>query len=140
MTNSATSTSSATNTSDASRKGSLSAFKGLFPFLRPYRRQFILAAIALVVAAASTLAIPAAFKQMIDLGFGSAAGAQSIRHVNAVFLALFGVATGLALATAARFFVVSWLGERVTADIRAAVYQRDQKVIARALWQREDTL
>ena len=104
------------------RKGSLAAFKGLLPFLRPYRRQFFLAAIALVVAAGATLAIPYAFKQMIDLGFGAAAGARSIRHVDATFLALFGVATLLALATAARFFTVSWLGERVTADIRSAVY------------------
>jgi ATP-binding cassette subfamily B protein len=118
MTNSSTSSTQ----SDSSRKGSLAAFKGLLPFLRPYRRQFFLAAIALVVAAGSTLAIPYAFKQMIDLGFGAAAGARSIRHVDATFLALFGVATVLALATAARFFTVSWLGERVTADIRSAVY------------------
>jgi ATP-binding cassette subfamily B protein len=115
MTNSSTST-------DSNRKGSLAAFKGLLPFLRPYRRQFFLAAIALVVAAGATLAIPYAFKQMIDLGFGAAAGARSIRNVDATFLALFGVATVLALATAARFYTVSWLGERVTADIRSAVY------------------
>ncbi|MES2128026.1 MAG: ABC transporter transmembrane domain-containing protein [Pseudomonadota bacterium] len=109
-------------TTDTSRKGSLAAFKGLLPFLTPYRRQFLLAGIALVVAAGSTLAIPYAFKQMIDLGFGSQAGAHSIKNVDATFLALFGVATVLALATAARFFTVSWLGERVTADIRSAVY------------------
>ena len=135
MTNSTTSTTS-TNSSNnntatgsagsaasgSSRKGSLGAFKGLMPFLRPYRRQFMLAAIALVVAAAATLAIPAAFKQMIDLGFGASAGARSIKHVDATFLALFGVATVLAMATAARFLTVSWLGERVTADIRSAVY------------------
>lgn len=118
MTNSPTSS----KQSESSRKGSLAAFKGLFPFLRPYRRQFMFAAIALVVAAGSTLAIPAAFKQMIDLGFGAAGGAHSIRNVDATFLALFGVATVLALATAARFYTVSWLGERVTADIRDAVY------------------
>jgi ATP-binding cassette subfamily B protein len=106
----------------ADRKGALAAFKGLFPFLRPYRRQFVLAGIALVVAAGATLAIPYAFKQMIDLGFGASAGARSIRNVNATFLALFGVAAVLAVATAARFFTVSWLGERVTADIRSAVY------------------
>jgi ATP-binding cassette subfamily B protein len=104
------------------RKGSLSAFKGLLPFLRPYTRQFMMAGVALVVAAASTLAIPYAFKQMIDLGFGASAGAKSIKHVDLVFLALFGVASILALATAARFYIVSWLGERVTADIRSAVY------------------
>jgi ATP-binding cassette subfamily B protein len=106
----------------ADRKGALAAFKGLFPFLLPYRRQFFLAGIALVVAAGATLAIPYAFKQMIDHGFGAAAGAGSISNVNATFLALFGVAAVLAVATAARFFTVSWLGERVTADIRRAVY------------------
>lgn len=123
MTNSTTSSATSSTKSEQSRKGSLSAFKGLAPFLRPYRRQFFLAAIALVVAAAATLAIPYAFKQMIDLGFGASAGARSIKHVDATFLALFGVASVLALATAARFFIVSWLGERVTADIRSAVYR-----------------
>jgi len=108
--------------SSAPAKGSLAAFKGLLPFLRPYRRQFVLAGIALLFAAGATLAIPAAFKQMIDLGFGAAAGAHSIRNVDATFLALFGVATVLGIATAARFYMVSWLGERVTADIRSAVY------------------
>ncbi len=104
------------------KKGSLAAFRGLLPFLKPYRNRFAIAGVALVVAAASTLAIPYAFKQMIDLGFGADAGVRSAAHVNQVFLALFAVATVLALATAARFYSVSWLGERVTADIRNAVY------------------
>jgi ATP-binding cassette subfamily B protein len=129
MTQRSPSTSTSTNNaspapdSAASRKGSLAALKGLMPFLQPYRRQFILAGIALLFAAGATLAIPAAFKQMIDLGFGASAGAQSIRHVDATFLALFGVAAVLGVATAARFYMVSWLGERVTADIRSAVYR-----------------
>ncbi|MBQ5938455.1 MULTISPECIES: ABC transporter transmembrane domain-containing protein [unclassified Massilia] len=113
--------------SDPSRKGSLATLKGLLPFLRPYRRQFILAGIALLFAAGATLAIPAAFKQMIDLGFAPAiagsGGSSNIEHVDATFLALFGLAALLAVATAARFFTVSWLGERVTADIRSAVYR-----------------
>ncbi|WP_028102551.1 ABC transporter transmembrane domain-containing protein [Pseudoduganella violaceinigra] len=103
-------------------KGSLAAFTGLLPFLKPYRKRFLVAGIALLVAAGATLAIPYAFKQMIDLGFGANAGVRSAAHVNQVFLALFAVATILALATAARFYSVSWLGERVTADIRNAVY------------------
>ncbi len=122
MTNSSTSTIS-NSASDPSRKGSLAAFKGLAPFLRPYSRQFALAGIALVVAAGATLAIPAAFKQMIDHGFGAAAGAQNAHQVDLTFLALFAVATVLGIATAARFYTVSWLGERVTADIRSAVYR-----------------
>jgi len=125
MTKRSPSISTTSNATDSAtpRKGSLAALKGLLPFLAPYRRQFILAGIALLFAAGATLAIPAAFKQMIDLGFGAQAGARSIRHVDATFLALFGVAAVLGVATAARFYMVSWLGERVTADIRSAVYR-----------------
>ncbi|MRX09914.1 ATP-binding cassette domain-containing protein [Pseudoduganella sp. FT25W] len=125
MTNSTTASTPSAAAPNASRelkKGSLATLRGLVPFLAPYKRQFAMAGVALVVAAASTLAIPAAFKQMIDLGFGGS-GTRSIQHVDLVFLALFGLATILALATAARFYTVSWLGERVTADIRSAVYQ-----------------
>ena len=103
------------------QKSSLATLKALLPFLVPYRRQFVLAGIALLVAAAATLAIPYAFRQMIDLGFGTP-GSQGATHINSYFLALFGVACVLAVATAARFYLVSWLGERVTADIRNAVY------------------
>ncbi len=104
------------------QKSSLTTLRGLLPFLAPYKREFVLAGIALLVAAGAMLAIPYAFRQMIDLGFG-AAGSQSIRHVDLYFLALFGVACVLAISTAARFYTVSWLGERVTADIRNAVYK-----------------
>ena len=104
------------------QKSSLTTLRGLLPFLAPYKREFVLAGIALLVAAGAMLAIPYAFRQMIDLGFG-AAGSQSIRHVDLTFLALFGVACVLAISTAARFYTVSWLGERVTADIRNAVYK-----------------
>jgi ATP-binding cassette subfamily B protein len=104
------------------KKSSLATLRGLLPFLSPYKRQFLMAGVALLVAAAATLAIPYAFKQMIDLGFG-AAGSKSVEHVDLYFLALFGVASVLAVATAARFYTVSWLGERVTADIRDAVYR-----------------
>ncbi len=110
-----------TITSGSARKTSLATLAGLLPFLKPYRQQFFFAAIALVVAAGATLAIPYAFRQMIDLGFGTA-GSTSSAHVDRYFLALFGVACVLAVATAARFYMVSLLGERVTADIRSAVY------------------
>ena len=103
------------------RKSSIATLKGLLPFLAPYRKQFMLAGIALVIAAGATLAIPYAFRRMIDAGFGTA-GMQDAAHIDVYFLALFGMACILALATAARFYMVSWLGERVTADLRSAVY------------------
>ncbi len=96
----------------------LSPLAALGPFLRPYRLRIVGALLALVVAACATLTLPIAFRNLIDLGFSTA----SRGHIDAYFLALFGVALVLAFATAARFYSVSWLGERVTADLRAAVY------------------
>jgi ATP-binding cassette subfamily B protein len=113
--------SSAPTPPEERKKSSVSTLRGLVPFMAPYRRQALLASIALIIAAGATLAIPYAFKQMIDLGFG-AAGSRSTEHIDLYFLALFGVASLLAVATASRFYMVSWLGERVTADIRNAVY------------------
>jgi ATP-binding cassette, subfamily B, bacterial len=101
--------------------------KHLLPFCRPYLGRFLLAFIFLCIAASATLAIPYAFKNLIDQGFvqkavGAAAGdAASIRIY---FISLFGIACVLAVFTAARFYMVSWLGERVTADLRRAVYGR----------------
>ncbi|MFZ6711004.1 ABC transporter transmembrane domain-containing protein [Undibacterium sp. TC9W] len=115
-----TSPPTATSTADISQRSSFQTLKGLLPFLTPYKMQFVLAGIALLVAAGATLAIPYAFRQMIDLGFGG--GDHNIKHVDLTFIALFGVACVLGIATAARFYMVSWLGERVTADIRNAVY------------------
>ena len=107
---------------EASKKSSIATLRGLLPFFAPYKPQFVMAGVALLFAAAATLTIPFAFKQMIDLGFG-ATGSKSTEHIDFYFLALFGVAAVLAVATAARFYAVSWLGERVTADIRSAVYR-----------------
>lgn len=104
------------------QKSGLGTLRQLMPFLTPYKHRFVLAGIALLFAAGATLAIPYAFKLMIDIGFGYA-GARNPAHIDRYFIALFGVACVLAVATAARFYMVSWLGERVTADLRQAVYR-----------------
>ncbi len=103
-----------------SRDG-LKTLAGLLPFLAPYRARIAMAAIALLVAASATLALPYGFRNLIDLGFTSAGSAQAA-NVNLYFVALFLLACVLAVATATRFYFVSWLGERVTSDIRTAVY------------------
>lgn len=102
-------------------RSGLKTLAGLLPFLSPYRARITAAGIALVIAASATLAIPYGFRNLIDLGF-TTAGSTQAAHVNLYFIALFAVACVLALATATRFYLVSWLGERVTADIRSAVY------------------
>ena len=95
----------------------LTPLSGLLPFMRPYRGRFVLAAIALLVAAGATLLLPVAFRYLIDHAFARS------EAVDGYFLALFAVAAVLAIFTALRFYLVSWLGERVTADMRSAVYR-----------------
>ena len=90
----------------------------LWQFVRPHWRTLALALVVLVIAAAAALALPVAVRQMIDLGFSR----ENTEHIDRYFLLLFGVAAVLGLFTAARFYLVSWLGERVVADIRSAVY------------------
>jgi len=115
-------------TSPVARRASLAVLRGLLPFVLAYRGRVVAAGIALLVAAAATLAVPLAFRELIDVGFAvagpSGAPPAGARHVDLGFLALFGVAAVLAAGTAARFYFVSWLGERVTADLRSAVYAR----------------
>ena len=110
--------------SPAAARSSLAVLRELAPFMRPYGGRVVAATVALLVAAMATLVTPIAFRQMIDLGFGFSGGAltRSSAHVDYWFLALFGVSVVLAIGTAVRFYFVSWLGERVTADLRSAVY------------------
>jgi ATP-binding cassette subfamily B protein len=98
------------------------SLSGLGPFLRPYRGQITLAGLFLVLAAVSTLAFPVALKSLIDQGVVAADPAQRVMALRGHFLALFGVGAALGLFSALRFYMVSWLGERVTADLRNAVY------------------
>ena len=83
-----------------------------------YPKQIVFAGLALFVAAMATLAIPAGFKTIIDKGFAAAGG-----DVAPYFQGLLIIVAVLAAATAFRFYFVSWLGERVVADIRLAVQQ-----------------
>lgn len=94
--------------------------RALWPFLRPYRRTFVAAICALVVASAALLALPVAVGRLIDHGMASGDAGT----VNRYFLAFLGAAVLLGLFAALRFYLVTWLGERVVADIRAAVYDR----------------
>jgi len=103
-------------------KGSPKSLSGLAPFLRPYRVQIILAALFLVLAAATTLVFPLALRSLIDGGLVPGDRGAQAMALRDHFLALFGVAVALGLFSAARFYTVSWLGERVTADLRNAVY------------------
>ncbi|MFN4102292.1 MAG: ABC transporter transmembrane domain-containing protein, partial [Pararhodobacter sp.] len=97
------------------RVGALAA---LWPFVRPYRGQVGLAVVALVVTSAISLILPLAARRVVD-NFDDGAGLLD-QYFGAALL----VVAGLALGTAARYFFVTRLGERVVADIRKAVFAR----------------
>ena len=98
------------------------SLSGLGPFLRPYWLGIVAALLFLVLAAVSTLLFPIALKSLIDQGVVAADPNARLMALRGHFLALFGVGAGLGLFSALRFYAVTWLGERVTADLRNAVY------------------
>ncbi|MWD26399.1 ATP-binding cassette domain-containing protein [Aquicoccus sp. SCR17] len=97
----------------------IGALRALFPFLRPYRLMVIAAGLALTLTAAVSLILPLAVRRVID-NFGAEQGALLDRYFGAAL----GIALLLALGTAARYALVTRLGERVVADIRKAVFDR----------------
>jgi ATP-binding cassette subfamily B protein len=90
----------------------------LTPFLRPYRRQMLFALVALLAAAGATLAVPVAVRRIIDNGFT----AENAMLIDTYFLAMLAVVVVLAVGSALRFYFVMWIGERVVADIRDAIF------------------
>ena len=96
----------------------LLAVARLSRLLAPYRNRFVLAAIALLVAAACTLAVGQGLKLVIDRGFiANDAGA-----LDEALIALLAVIATMSIATYVRFYNISWIGERVTADLRRRVF------------------
>ena len=99
---------------------SLKNLRMIWSFASRYRGHIFGAAVALLVAAGATSGVPYAFKLIIDKGFAAGSSTQEIARWFEYLLMLVGV---MALATAFRFFFVSWLGERTVADIRLAVHR-----------------
>jgi len=114
--------STASTASSPPAKGSARSLSGLLPFLRPYRLQIGLAVLFLVLAAVATLVFPLALRSLIDGGLVTTDRGAQTMALREHFFALFGVAVALGLFSAARFYTVSWLGERITANLRNAVY------------------
>ncbi len=103
-------------------KRTIGPLRQLLPFLRPYRGHIALALVFLLLAAASTLSFPLALHWLIDGGLLHPTTDASRGGLGIHFLGLFGLAMLLGMFSAARYYMVSWLGERVTADLRSKVY------------------
>ena len=98
---------------------SLQPLRAIVPFVRPYLGTLYFAFTALILASAAQLALPIAIRYLIDAGML----AEDAASIDRYFLGLFAVAMAFGLFSAVRFYLVTWLGERVVADIRNAVYR-----------------
>src|ERR1039458_4812378 len=105
---------------DRPKAKSLRPLRALVPFLLPHRWILAGALGALLVAAAAMLAVPLALRQLIDHGLA----ANNSGVINRYFVGFLAAAVAFGLFAALRFYLVTWLGERVVADLREAVYGR----------------
>jgi ATP-binding cassette subfamily B protein len=105
---------------DRARADSLEPLRALVPFIKPYWRVLIAALAALLVASSAMLALPVALRYLIDNGFI----ANDVETVNRYFGWFFAAAVAFGGFAALRFYLVMWLGERVVADLRNAVFTR----------------
>jgi len=108
------------------RLATLAPLRRILPYALRYSLRILMALVALSVAAGATLTLPVAVRDMIDHGFSQ----DSAGGVNAGFGALIGVVTVLALASASRYYLVTTLGERVVADLRADLFRHLSKLDA----------
>ncbi len=102
------------------RAKSLNPLRELIPFLVPYRGMMVAALGALLAATVAMLALPLALRQLIDHGLA----AKDASTINRYFIGFMAAAVIFGVFAALRFYLVTWLGERVVADVRAAVYRR----------------
>lgn len=108
------------NTTERPKGSSLKPLRALVPFILNYRGILFAALISLIVASAALLALPVALRYLIDNGFA----ANDVGTINRYFGWFFAAAAVFGGFAALRYYLVSWLGERVVADIRTRVYDR----------------
>jgi ATP-binding cassette subfamily B protein len=102
------------------RRAPISSLSLLLPYMRPYLARSLMAGFTLLLAAALVLALGQGLRRLIDMGFASG----SMASLNRATLGMSVVIVLLAGATACRFYLVSWLGERVGADLRRDMFDR----------------
>ncbi len=105
--------------SERQRGRNIRPLRRLASFLHPYRVAATFALLALFIAATATLGMPVAVRHLIDAGFS----ADQASSIDRYFVVLFGLAIVLAVFAATRFYLVSWIGERIVADLRSAVFK-----------------
>ncbi len=108
------------NTSERARSRSVKPLQALVPFILRYKFRLAMALGALLIAAAAMLVLPVAVRYLIDKGLM----ADDPRTIDGYFLAFFAVALLFGVFAALRFYLVTWLGERIVTDLRDTVYRK----------------
>ncbi|KIZ44422.1 MULTISPECIES: ABC transporter transmembrane domain-containing protein [Rhodopseudomonas] len=103
---------------DAERRGRLRPLLALAPYVARYRVRALLALVALIIAALTTLLVPIAVRRLIDFGFSP----EGVALINSYFSVMVAIVAVLALASAARYYLVMTIGERIVADLRRDVF------------------
>ncbi len=105
---------------DRPRAKNLNPLRALVPFVKPYRGMLAAALVALLVASVAMLALPVALRQVVD----HVVSAKDSMALNRCLIGFLAASVVFGVSAALRFYLVTWLGERVVADLRAAVYRR----------------
>ena len=105
---------------DRPKGRSLSPLRELWPYLRPHGKQLTFALLALLIASGAMLVLPIAFRDVIDKGMA----VQDSATIDLYFVAFLAAAAVFGVFAALRFYLVTWFGERVVADLRADIYRR----------------
>ena len=105
---------------DRPRGKNLNPLRALVPFVKPYRGMLAAALVALLVASVAMLALPVALRQVVD----HVVSAKDSMALNRCLIGFLAASVVFGVSAALRFYLVTWLGERVVADLRAAVYRR----------------
>jgi ATP-binding cassette subfamily B protein len=108
------------NDADRPRAKNLNPLRALLPFIKPYRGMLAAALVALLVASVAMLALPVALREVID----HVVAARDSGALNRCLIGFLAASVIFGLSAALRFYLVTWLGERVVADLRSAVYRR----------------
>lgn len=103
---------------ETAKRRSIRPLGALLPYVARHRGHVVAAFLALLAASGVTLSLPLAVRRMIDHGFTNSDGG----FIDRYFIVLMGLASALALASASRYYLVTWLGERVVSDLRAQVF------------------
>src|SRR5712671_4191189 len=109
----------ADNPEDRPKAKSIKPLRELWPYLRPYRGTLTTALVFLLLAAAAQLAIPLSSRNLIDKGLAT----RDLSQIDYYFVVFLAVAVVFGVFAAVRYYLVTWLGERVVADLRDVVYR-----------------